>query len=328
MYYFKYILKRIGFGLIALIVVMFLSFVLIKSIEPGTVISEIQNIYEKELRIQMGYDKPILVQFWKYFVGIFTRWDWGFTFTSAFGEKLRPITQILGERLPPTVVFNLYTEIIAVPLGLLLGIVAAVKKGKRTDYIINIFVMLFVSVPFFVVAFLFQKWFCIGGLNWFPYKILTPPQTGTGWFSWPIFYSMILPIICVVVGSCAGLTRMVRAELSEQLSQEYMLLARTKGLTKSQSMWRHAFKNAMVPIFPALFASIIALMAGSILVEQIFGIPGTGQLILQAVTLKPNPDYNVFMGVQMFFVALSIANSILYDISICIIDPRIKMGAR
>ena len=134
-----------------------------------------------------------------------------------------------------------------------------------------------------------------------------------------------MPIIALSFGEIAGLCRFTRAELTETLTQDYMLLARTKGLTKGQATRRHALKNAMVPILPMIISSFIGILGGSMIIEEIFSIPGVGSLYIKSITLF---DYDVFMLDTIFYVLIGLLAGIVVDISYGFIDPRIRMGER
>ncbi len=140
-----------------------------------------------------------------------------------------------------------------------------------------------------------------------------------------MFVSMLAPVIALSFGTIAQLCRFTRAELTETLTSDYMLLARTKGLTRSQATARHAMKNAMVPILPMLLGSVVDILAGSFVIEQIFSVPGVGQLYLNSITLL---DYDVFMMDTVFYTFIGLAAGIVTDISYGFIDPRIRMGER
>jgi len=330
MYYFKYISKRIGFVLLSLFCIFTIDFFLLKSIEPQGTFDQIANQVIKMKREAMGYNKPIIEQYFIYLKGIFTKWDFGVTFNNEFAEPGTPVTSILFRRFAPTVVFNIYCDIVIIPSSIFLGILAAVKKGKWIDTAINLYITIFIAIPFFVLAIICKAIFSTGGLNWVPRNITVPlnPSLAKSWFTFDVFKTLLFPIAVVSIGGATGYTRTVRAELCDQISQEYMLLAHTKGLTMAQTIYRHALKNAMVPIFPSLLTECIALLGGSMLVEQIFGIPGTGQLMLTSITLSTGPDYNVFLFCVIFFTTIGLIGSIIHDVSMGIIDPRIKMGAR
>jgi ABC-type dipeptide/oligopeptide/nickel transport system permease component len=140
-----------------------------------------------------------------------------------------------------------------------------------------------------------------------------------------MIHSMALPVMALSFGEIAGLCRFTRAELTETLTSDYMLLARTKGLTRSQATTRHALKNAMVPILPSILGSFVGILGGSLIIEQIFSIPGVGALYTQSIFTR---DYDVFMMDSIFYTAISLASGIIIDISYGFIDPRIRMGER
>lgn len=144
--------------------------------------------------------------------------------------------------------------------------------------------MLVISVPSFVTAFIIQYFMCFKW-GWFPITM----NPGTKYFSWSMFKSMLPAVICLSFGSIAGYARFTRAELTEVLTSEYMLLARTKGLTKAQATVHHALRNAMVPIFPSIVGEFISVLSGSLIIEKIFSIPGVGGLYLSAINSQ---DYD------------------------------------
>ena len=150
-------------------------------------------------------------------------------------------------------------------------------------------------------------------------------NSGYDYFTWPMFNSMLPAVICLSFGSICGYARGTRAELTEVLTSEFMLLARTKGLTKHQATVRHALKNAMVPIFPSIVGEFIAVLGGSIIIERIFAIPGVGGLFLQSINAQ---DYDFFMLLTAFYTLIGLVASIVIDLSYGIIDPRIRMGAK
>ena len=150
-------------------------------------------------------------------------------------------------------------------------------------------------------------------------------KEGYDYFTWEMFRSMLPAVLAMSFGSIAGYARFTRAELTEILTSEYLLLARTKGLTRRQSITRHALRNAMVPIFPSIIAEFISVLSGSLIIEQIFSIPGVGRLYLTAINSQ---DYDFFMMLSAFYTFIGLAAGIVVDISYGFIDPRIRMGAR
>ena len=179
--------------------------------------------------------------------------------------------------------------------------------------------MIFISVPGYVVAFLVQYLLCFkGGL---PLVM----KEGTDWFSPEMFVSILAPVLSLSFTTIAGFTRYTRAELTEVLTSDFMLLARTKGLTKGQAVARHALRNAMVVIFPMIMGEFIGIISGSIVIEQAFAVPGIGRLYLTAIGTL---DYDYFMFLSGFYAGLGLLAGIVGDISHSIVDPRIRMGER
>lgn len=314
----KYVIKRILLMIFTLFVITTLCFVLIKLLEPNEITNVAQREREEAIREALGYNQPILVQYFIYLKNIFTKFDFGVSFKISY---LASVNSIIGSKLLPTVLLNVYSLVISIPLGILLGIVAALKKNKWQDHTISTVVMLFVSVPSFVYAFVLQYFGSKIGL---PVTVASASSAG-GYFTGAMFVSMILPILALSFGSIASLARFTRAELTESLTSDYMLLARAKGLTKGQAVFRHALKNAMVPILPTIVAMFVSILSGSLVIEKIFAVPGIGGLY---VTSIQELDYNVFMAVSIFYTFIGLAANIIVDLSYGFLDPRIRMGAK
>ena len=193
------------------------------------------------------------------------------------------------------------------------------KKNKWPDQVINILIILLVSLPSIVLGLVIQYVFCYK-LDWFPLTM----EGGTDYFSWNMFVSMLPATFALCLGSIAGYARYTRAELSEVLTNEYMLLARTKGLTRGQATLRHAMRNSMVVIFPSILSEFVSVLSGSLIIENMFSIPGVGRLFLAAVNSQ---DYDFFMFLSGFYILVGLLATIVIDISYGFIDPRIRMGA-
>ena len=266
------------------------------------------------------YDQvPILKQYGT-FLKRAIKGEFGVGETYKLGSE---VWTIFKNRLPYTVVLNLATILVSIPIGLALGIFAALKKNKWQDHLISTGVMVFVSVPSFIYAFLVQYLFFFK-LGWFK---ATVDVTNGAW-SWSYVISAIPAILSMSFGTIAGFARYTRAELTEVLTSDFMLLARTKGLTRAQATVRHAMRNAMVPIFPMILGEFISIMSGSLIIERMFTIPGVGELYIGSIQAQPAPDYNFFMLLTIFYTFIGLAAGIVIDISYGIIDPRIRMGAR
>ncbi len=321
----KYVIKRLLLAALTLFVIMSMCFILIKLLPlPAVTGSEATVAIIEARREAMGYYLPIMEQFFLFWQRIFTSFDWG------IGESMyqtQSVLEIIGQKLPATIGVNVYSLIFSIPIGIGLGIFAAVKKNKWQDHTISTLVMVFISVPSFVLAFIIQYVFCYK-LGWFGLHVNRVDSTLNVWaqiFSPSMFVSMIPAIASLAFGTIAGFTRYTRAELSEVLTSDYMLLARTKGLTRRQATIRHALRNAMVVIFPMILGQFISVLAGSLIIEQIFGIPGIGALYVNSITVR---DYNFFMAISAFYTAIGLVAGIVIDLSYGFIDPRIRIGAK
>ncbi len=335
MYMFKYVMKRLGLMLLTFLIIFTMCFTLIRLLpipttalpgqEPEIVMKTLEgrgwitNIREGENGV-WEYDRvPIPVQLGYYLKRIVTEGDFGLVTT--YGEYMNmDIWEVFVNHLPPTILINIYSTLIGVPIGLGLGILAALKKNKWQDQVINVVIILLISIPSIVLALLIQYIFCFK-LDWFPLTMSTSDQ----YFTWEVFRSMLPAVFALCLGSIAGYARFTRAELSEVLTGEFMLLARTKGLTKGQAIKRHAMRNSMVVIFPSILSEFIAVLSGSLIIEKMFGINGVGGLYLNSITFQ---DYDFFMLLSAFYTLVSLTAGIVIDISYGFIDPRIRMGAK
>ena len=315
----KYVIKRIVLMLFTLFIITTICFGLIRILPRELPTDKVQAAAIAARWDALGYNEPLIVQYGIYLKNIITSWDWG---TSWYISFRKPAWDLLTGRLLPTILVNFYSLIPSIVIGILLGIYAAVKKNKWQDSVISTSVMIFVSVPSYVYAFLVQ-YFLYFKLGWLPLQVYSLADAGGSWWTGKMFYSMIAPILALSFGTIAGMCRFTRAELTETLTSDYMLLARTKGLTRGQATARHALKNAMVPILPMIISSFVGILGGSFIIEQIFAIPGVGQLYMQSINLF---DYDVFMLDSVFYTFIGLLAGILVDLSYGFIDPRIRMG--
>ena len=314
----KYVLKRIALMIFVFFSILTICFVLVKllPVTDAQQFGKDMNLILQRREL-LGYNKPLIVQY-----GIFLKrsvlgMDWGISEALYRGQD---VWTVFVSKLPSTIMVNVYSMLFSVPVGLLLGIYAALKKNKWQDYVISPSAMIFISVPAYVYALLVQYFLCFK-LGAFPLQM----EAGYDYFSWAMIRSLIPAVLALGFGSIAGYVRYVRAELSEVLTSDFMLLARTKGLTRAQATLRHALRNSMVPIFPMILGEFVSILSGSLIIEKIFGIPGVGQLYVNSITAL---DYNFFMLLSAFYTLIGLASGIVVDISYCFIDPRIRMGER
>lgn len=350
-----YIAKRLVLMLVSFIIILTLCFFLIRLLPDNAAVAapgsdpEVYYLYQvalgryvKDPSAPEGYSKVnIFIQYLNFWKNLFAPG----TFTNDVGEVVElsrfgyswiikpgysPV-EILVEKLPPTVIINLYTMIISIPVGLGLGIFMALKKNKWQDHVLSVLIMIFISVPSFVYALLLQMSVYATGMN----NVLPPMMAGNiavdaagnpDWFAWQTTSAMILPIIAMSLGTIAGFARYTRAELTEVLTSDFMLLARTKGLTRSQATVRHALRNSLVPIFPMILGQFLSILSGSLVIEQIFGIPGVGAVFLNSIVSAKGADFDVFLFVGMFYTIIGLVGGIIVDLSYGFVDPRIRMG--
>ena len=342
----KYVLKRIGLALITAFIILSISFLLIKLLPFSKPLGNddtryayyltqqnlgFVNIYGLEVP-ELGayldrgttssgtvfycYEVPAFTQYIRWLTNIITRWDWG---VSTYINPNNPAMLIIASKLPTTIVVNFFSVIVSVPLGILLGVIAALKKNKPTDHVISTSIMIFISIPSFVMITVLMSIFCYN-LGWLPTQ-----WPGESAATAEKVKAFILPVVCLSFGSICGYGRFTRAELCEVMASDYLLLARTKGLSKRQAITRHALRNAMVPIVPSILAEIIGLLGGSMILEQLYGIPGIGKLYVQSLNAK---DYNVLFVDMALFTMIGLISGVFLDISYGFIDPRIRMGAK
>ena len=314
----KYAVQRFFYMLMVLLIITFMCFVLVRMLPANTLPPGDPHTAVVEARREAaGYNKPYLVQFGIFLKDIFTEFDWGLSDSLFFGQD---VWVIFLSKLPASMIVNFYSIIFSIPIGIGLGIFAALKKNTWVDYMISTLTMVVISVPSFVYAFVIQYVFSYK-LDLLPFLM----KSGTDWFSWDMFVSILAPIMSMSFGVIAGFTRTTRAELTEVLTSEFMLLARTKGLTKTQATVRHAMRNCFVVVVPAIFGEFIGILGGSLIIERIFAIPGVGGLTLDAINAR---DYPIFMLTTVFYTAIGLVAGLVVDVSYGFIDPRIRMGSK
>ena len=314
-----YIAKRIGLLMLSFLVIVTICFFLIKLLPLPAIKEHGRDVaLLLQRREAMGYGKPIYVQYFLYWKHIL-RGNLGLGEQMYVGQE---VADMIQSKIPYTVAVNLYAILLAIPIGLGLGIYAALRKNRWQDHVISTAVVLFISVPSYVYAFLVQYLLCYRtGL--FPLTAASRQEAAL--ISLPMLRSMFPAVLSLAFGTIAALTRFARAELADAMTGEYMLLARTKGLSRRQLIARHALPNAMVPILPMILGEFVGILGGSLIIEGIFGIPGVGSLYTTAISVR---DYNFFMALTFFYTLIGLLSSLIVDISYGLTDPRIQMGER
>jgi len=311
-------LRYIGQRLVAMAITLFLLVSLLFftiRLMPGSIVSDPMLPPETKAAIEAKYhlDKPLVVQY-GYFVKDAMELDFG---RSLKVQPKVPVFDIIKDKLPITIQLNIFSLLITVPLGIIFGIAAALKKNTTIDHSLSIMVVAFISIPSFVFAALLQYFVAF---KWGLVPILLTTEPG---FNWSKFVSMILPILAISFSGIAVITRYMRAELCEVLNSDYMLLAKTKGLTQVQATVRHAIRNSFIPLANIIIPMFFGVLAGSMVIENIFGIPGIGQLSVRSINALDHP---LTIAVMFFYGVIGLVSILVVDLSYGIIDPRIRIG--
>ncbi|RAP23559.1 hypothetical protein DID73_02090 [Candidatus Marinamargulisbacteria bacterium SCGC AG-343-K17] len=301
--------------------VCFLSF-LIMQLAPGdpTLMYMDPSVSAADLeqvRKNLGLDRPLLVQFFYWFKELL-QGNLGYSYVTG-----KPVLQAILERMPATLILSISSLIIILLITFPLGIICGYKKDTWVDDSITIFSFLGLSIPTFWLGLMFILFFSIQ-LNLFPTSgFLDPLLHDASFFqkSLNIMHHMLLPLLTIIIGGIAGLIRYNRFSMIKILAQDYITSARARGLTERRILFKHALKNALLPIITILGLDLPALISGSFIIEYIFSWPGMGQLGVQAVFQR---DYPILMATILFSSFLIIIGNLLADLSYSYADPRIS----
>lgn len=302
----KYVLKRVLLMIPVLLGVMFIVFVINHFMPGDPVISLLGNNYTQEQydakEAELGLDKPFLEQFFIYVKNVVTKLDLGTSY-----QTNRSVSKEILERFPVTLKLGILGILVTVIVGIPFGIISATKQYSALDYGVTVVSMFFASMPSF--------WMGLMAIIIFSYKLGWLPASGL--FTWKHW---ILPVLTLGLSPVATITRMTRSSMLDVIRQDYIRTARAKGLSESAVIQRHALKNALIPVLTVVGMQLGTIVAGSVVIEAIFAINGTGQLLMTAINGK---NYPVINGVVLFLsVSISLMN-LLVDLVYGFVDPRI-----
>ncbi len=324
MSFWQTIAKRIGWGLLLLIGVLVLNFTLI-SIAPGDIADSIAgdmggadaSVIE-EIRERYGLNQPFYVQLWRYVSGV-ARLDLGFSYFYN-----TPVTSLILEKLPATLLLVFSSQILAILLGTLLGVLAAKKPNGIVSLLVTFLSLFGFAAPVFwsgiLLIILFVSIFPL-----FPVGGMTDVTVEGGFFVQllDLLHHLFLPMITLASIYLALYSRLARASMLEVLGADYIRTARAKGLSQRVVLYKHALKNALGPLVTVAGLQFSAVMSGAVVVETVFSWPGLGTLALQSILARDTPT---IMGILFFSSFVVIVVNILTDITLRMIDPRIKSG--
>lgn len=293
--------------LITLFIIASVTFVLMKFL-PGTPYRNQEKLSDEQIHMmneKYGLNDSIPVQYFNYMTGL-VKGDLGV----SFQLDNRPVSEILGALIGPSVQLALEAMVFGVIFGILLGVVAAMYQNKWPDYTSTFIAILGKSVPSFVFATVLQYW--LGA------KLQIFPVAG-----WGTFADTILPAFALAMFPLATAARFMRTELIDVFASDYVLLAKAKGNSRTEVAVKHAIRNALIPLITVLGPLSVALMTGSLVIENIYSIPGIGSQFVSSIQMN---DYPVIMGTTLLFAAMLVFVILVVDILYGLIDPRIRVS--
>ncbi|MDR4937474.1 ABC transporter permease [Rossellomorea marisflavi] len=302
----KYTIKRIVYMIITLLIIATATFFLMKLL-PGTPLTNQERLSPQQQQIildKYGLNDPLPVQYVTYMTNL-VQGDLGL----SFQYDNRPVSQMIGDRIGPSAILGFQAMVLGTIIGLIIGIIAAIRQNTWVDYGSTFLAVLGISIPSFVFAALLQYYV---GVKW---EILPVAL-------WGEYKHTILPTLALTVGVVATIARYMRTEMIEILNTDYILLAKAKGTTNTNVIVKHGVRNAMIPIITILGPMTVGIMTGTMVIEQIFAVPGLGEQFVRSINTN---DYTVIMGVTLFYSVLLVAVIFLVDILYGIIDPRIRL---
>ena len=304
----KYILKRLGAGLVSVFVLVTITFFLMHAI-PGGPFSpaEERNVPEKvleQIADKYGLNDPVPVQYVKY-LGNLLKGDMGV----SFKRQDTTVNELIANGFPVSAKVGAWGVALALAAGIPLGIVAAVKRGKLPDGASMVFATIGVSVPSFVVCVLMMYLFCE---KW----KLFPSYGLTSWRHY------VLPVFCMAFSQIAYITRLMRSSMLETMRQDYIRTERSKGVPEFQVVGKYALKNSILPVVTYVGTMVAALLTGTFIIEKLFSIPGLGRYFVSAISDR---DYSVTLGLTIFVGTMIVICNLIVDILYAVIDPRVKI---
>ena len=344
----KYTLKRIGYMMIVLVILSFIMFMIYSlvpanraytdakaevqamknTIPKGQMNQYFDDLYLKYQRMY-GTDTENKVVRYLRWVGLAPLYDGSYNglLQGNLGwsyEKKLPVLDVIKAPMINTIKINIIATILALGITLPLGIHCAVKRGSKSDQVVQVFTIVGYSLPNFLIAILFIWIFC-SKLGWFPPSGMQTPGShyvGMRKFLDELYY-LALPLITMTFCSLGGMTRYVRASMIEALSMDCIKTARAKGLRERAVIYSHAWRNALIPIVTLVVGWFLGIFAGSLVIEEMFALNGMGRLMISSLRAA---DYDVVLLMQMFYVFMSLVGTLVIDIIYGLVDPRVRVN--
>jgi oligopeptide transport system permease protein len=302
----RYVMKRAAYMIVTLFIIISITFFISKML-PGTPFADekLTPQTREVLFEKYGLDEPLYIQYAKYMLNV-AQGDLG----NSFYFESRPVAQIIMQRLPVSMFVGVQAVIFGLGLGLILGIIAALRHNTWWDTLAVVVAVLGISVPTFVLGPILQYWLGVR-LGLFPIAFFE---------SW---WHSVLPSLALAVFVISTVARFIRSEMLEVMGQDYITLAKAKGLSGLAVIIRHVLRNALIPLVTVLAPLTVYIITGSLVVEEIFVVPGIGEQFVTSVQVN---DYSMILGTTIFFSVLFIIALLIQDVLYGIIDPRIRVS--
>lgn len=311
----KYLLRRTLGAIVVMWAVATLVFFMLRAVPGDPLLAMVFDTGDPEaaeqLRRAYGLDQPVYVQYVKYFIQVLQ----GNLGTSIYGSRV-PVTQIIAEAFPRTISLTLLSFLLALVIAVPAGLISALRKHSALDHGVTVVAFLGLSMPDFWLGILLIIVFA-AQLQWLPAIGYVPLSQGF----WPWFSHLILPSIAIGTPFAAIMARMIRSSMLEVLKADFIQVARSKGLLRGRVIFVHAFPNALIPIVTVMGIALALLMAGTVVVENVFAIKGLGRVLIQGIL---NRDYPVVQGAILVVSAIFVFSNLLVDLLYTVIDPRIR----
>ena len=301
-----YIIKRIILCIVTIWVVITVTFFVMHAVPGGPFMGEkaISEAAQKSLEAKYGLDKPLMVQYGTYLKDIVTKFDFG----PSLKQRGRTVVQVIGTGMKTSVKIGLIAAVIALIIGIILGSIAALRRNTIMDRVIMVLTTAFVSMPSFIMGSLLLIIFAV------KLRVLPANGASTG--------GLILPVITLSLSPMAYITRLTRSSMLDVLGQDYIRTAKAKGVPRLRIIFGHALKNSLLPVITYFGPMLAYIVTGSLVVEQIFAVPGIGRAFITSITGR---DYPMIMGTTIILATLIVIMNLVSDILYKIVDPRITL---
>ena len=301
-----YILKRTALAILTVWIVITITFFVSRAVPGGPFASEkaITPAAQAALEAKYGLDKPLMEQYGTYLKDIVTKFDFG----PSLKNRGRDVIDVIGDGLQTSAKLGVSAAAIALVLGVVLGAVAALRRNKLVDRVVMVFTTACISMPSFIMGTLLLILFAI------VWRILPANGNAAG--------GLVLPIITLSLSPMANITRLTRSSMLDVLGQDYIRTAKAKGVSGTKIIFGHALKNALIPVITYFGPMLAYIVTGSLVVEQIFAVPGIGRTFVSSITDR---DYPMIMGTTIVLAALIVIMNMISDILYKVVDPRITL---